>query len=340
MLHDIRTAERAVRAYIEDERIPGAVLLVGHGDQVDYLSAFGAAQWVPHRIEMKEDTLFDMASLTKVMAVWPLVVVLLQEGRITLHTTLGALLPDWPLPNEVADITLLQLLTHTAGFIPFADTQGNTREQRILSLLTMPLACEPGSKCTYSDFSFIALGEAMAAGMGEPLDEAAARVFMALGMDNTLYRPDPMQAFAATEVVNGVTTIGTVHDERAQQLGGVAGHAGLFSTAMDVHRFAAAFLATPRHPLFQNEWVDKSFRNHLAIAPDYAIGWAIRGRSASSGRIVGHTGFTGTSLHFSPRTGAHVVLLTNRVHPTRENMHIADLRREVLNAIFGRIDEV
>ncbi|HHX22032.1 MAG TPA: beta-lactamase family protein, partial [Clostridiales bacterium] len=102
----------------------------------------------------------------------------------------------------------------------------------------------------------------------------------------------------------------------------------------------AAFLATPRHPLFQNEWVDKSFRNHLAIAPDYAIGWAIRGRSASSGRIVGHTGFTGTSLHFSPRTGAHVVLLTNRVHPTRENMHIADLRREVLNAIFGRIDEV
>lgn len=339
MLHDVLAADRAVRAYVEDGRIPGAVLLIAHGGQVDFLSSHGAAQWVPHRVEMTADTLFDMASLTKVMAVWPLMILLLSEEQVTLRTMLGTLLKDWPLPRDVQDITLMQLLTHTAGFMPFADTTGNTREQRVLSLLTMPLQSEPGRSSTYSDFSFIALGEALAARLGKPLDEAAAQVFASLGMENTLYRPDPMQAFAATEVVNGVTTWGTVHDERAQQLGGVAGHAGLFSTAMDVHRFVRAFLDTPRHPLFQTDWVDKSFLNHVTIAPDYGLGWAIRGRGRH-GRIVGHTGFTGTSVHFCPRTGAQCILLTNRVHPTRENTYIADLRREVLTAVFGPIDEV
>lgn len=339
MLHDVMAADRAVHAYVEDGRIPGAVLLVGHGGQVDFLASHGVAQWVPHHVEMTTDTMFDMASLTKVMAVWPLMILLLTEEKVTLRTTLATLLPDWPLPRDVQDITIMQLLTHTAGFIPFADTAGNTREQRLLSLLTMPLAREPGRICTYSDFSFIALGEALASQMNMPLDEAAAQVFASLGMENTLYRPDPMQAFAATEVVKGITTWGTVHDERAQQLGGVAGHAGLFSTAMDVHRFVRAFLDTPRHPLFQSEWVDKSFLNHVRIAPDYGLGWAIRGRG-QHGRIVGHTGFTGTSVHFCPNTQAHCILLTNRVHPTRENTHIANLRREVLTAVFGPVDEV
>ncbi len=338
MLHDVLAAGRAVHAYVEDGRIPGAVLLAGHGGQVDYMGSWGAAQWVPHHVDMTRDTMFDMASLTKVMAVWPLLIIGLSEGQVTLRSTLGEMLPDWPLSQEVAGITIMQLLTHTAGFIPFADTTGNTREERVLSLLNMPLANEPGRVCTYSDFSFIALGEALSSVLGKPLDAAAGEVFAALGMENTLYRPDPMQAFAATEVVNGVTTWGTVHDERAQQLGGVAGHAGLFSTAMDVHRFVSAFLDTPRHPLFQTDWVDKSFYSHAAMAPDYSLGWAIRGRS-SHGRIVGHTGFTGTSVHFCPRTQAHCVLLTNRVHPTRENTHIAALRREVLTAVFGTIDE-
>lgn len=339
MLHDVLAAWRAVHTYVDDGRIPGAVLLIGHADRVDFLSACGAAQLVPSYRAMTADTMFDMASLTKVMAVWPLMIRLLDTGDITLRTTLGTLMPDWPLPADIAEITILQLVTHTAGFIPFADTQGNTREQRLLSLLTLPLAREPGQKCTYSDFSFIALGEALSKKTGQPLDEAAAAVFASLGMENTLYRPDPTQAFAATEVVNGVTTCGTVHDERAQQLGGVAGHAGLFSTAMDVQRFLGAFLSSPRHPLFQNDWVDKSFINHVTIAPDYGLGWAIRGRS-DKGRIVGHTGFTGTSVHFCPRTKAFCILLTNRVHPSRDAMHIAALRRDVLTAVFGIIDEV
>lgn len=335
MLHDIDEADRLVRASCELEQIPGAVLQIGHGDTVDFCRAYGFAQVVPERIPMREDTLFDLASLTKVTAVLPQVLLLLEEGKLTLSDTLEELLLQRALRADMRGITVLQLLTHTAGLVPFADTQGRTRTERIQSLLDQPLSFLPGQQCVYSDLSFILLGEIVAALRQTHLAQAAGKVLMALGMRDTMYCPPAGRAFAATEVINGQALApGVVHDERARQLDGVAGHAGLFSTAADMGRFCAAFLSVPRHPLLRGEWVDKSFMSHSAAAPERGLGWMLFGLGAQ-GKVVGHTGFTGTSIHLCPRSGAYCVLLTNRVHPSRENAHIMPLRRGVAQAVFG-----
>ncbi len=335
MVHDIKLADDLVGACIERGEIPGAVLRVGHGNTVDFHRAYGYAQVVPDRRPMTEDTLFDLASVTKVAACWPSIVLLLESGTITPDSSLRDMLADRDLPEAAGRITLHQLLTHTAGFVPFHDTEGATRADRVSSLLALPLQSAPGTQSVYSDLSFICLGEIVARYAGAPLDEAAHRVFASLGMRDTCFRPRRDLPFASTEVVGGVTTCGTVHDERAQQLDGVAGHAGLFSTAADLGLFCAALASVPRHPLFLSPWVDRSFERQTPLDRLRGLAWVIYS-DAPKGRVAGHSGFTGTSVTLSPDTGAWSVLLTNRVHPSRENQAFAELRKKVASALFGQ----
>ena len=335
MLHDVMKSNKAIESFVSSGKIPGAVMQIGHGDSIDFVHAYGYAEIMPERRLMTENTLFDLASVTKVTAVWPSIVRLLNERRIKLENTLNSMLDISSLPVDTSSITLHQLLTHTAGFFPFIDTVGDTREERILSLLKQPLMYKPGTQCVYSDLSFICLGEIISHYSGVPLDEASKQIFLSLSMRDTGYLPDKSMSFASTEVVNGMTTCGTVHDERAQQLGGVAGHAGVFSTARDLGIFCSSILSPGRHPLFMTEWVDQSFIRQTPLSNIRGLGWVIYADN-ERGRLIGHTGFTGTSLLFCPETAAYCVLLTNRIHPSRDNQFIAELRREVALAVFGQ----
>ena len=335
MIHDIMKADKAVGSSIKLEKIPGAVMQIGHGGSIDFVKSYGHAEIIPKRRLMTENTLFDLASLTKVTAVWPGIIRLLAERKIKLDTAMNRLLDISSLPAGIGGITIHQLLTHTAGFVPFMDTAGTTREERIRSLLTQPLMYEPGTQCVYSDLGFICLGEIIAGYSGLPLQEASKQIFLSLGMRDTGYLPDKALSFASTEVVSSITTCATVHDERAQQLGGVAGHAGVFSTVRDLGIFCSSFLSSQRHPLFMTDWVDQSFIRQTPLSDIRGLGWVIYADN-ERGRLIGHTGFTGTSLLFCPETSAYCVLLANRIHPSRDNPFIAELRREVAQAVFGQ----
>jgi CubicO group peptidase (beta-lactamase class C family) len=139
MIPDIMKANKAVESFVSSGKIPGAVMQIGHGSSIDFVQAYGYAEIIPERRLMTENTLFDLASVTKVTAVWPSIVRLLNERRIKLENTLNSMLDISSLPVDTGSITLHQLLTHTAGFFPFIDTVGKTREERILSLLILNL---------------------------------------------------------------------------------------------------------------------------------------------------------------------------------------------------------
>ncbi|HEY5522656.1 MAG TPA: serine hydrolase domain-containing protein, partial [Desulfuromonadaceae bacterium] len=195
MIHDIMKANKAVESCINLEKIPGAVMQIGHGDSIDFVQAYGYAEIIPNRRLMTENTLFDLASVTKVTAVWPGIIRLLNERKIKLETTVNCMLNISNLPADIGGITLHQLLTHTAGFVPFMDTVGETREERILSLLTQTLMYKPGTQFVYSDLSFICLGEIIAQYSGVPLHEASKQIFSSLGMRDTGYLPDKSMSF-------------------------------------------------------------------------------------------------------------------------------------------------
>ena len=320
----------------EKRLIPGAVFLAGNGGDVLFRKAYGCAQWIPEEIPMTEDTRFDLASLTKVTATWPCIVRLLEKGELSLDMTLPEMLDDWDIPEDHRWITLFHLLTHTAGLTEDedVDTFGPTREERVRATVTFPLKY-PKGEVHYSDLDFILLGEIAAKKTGMPLDKAARAVWDELGMTHTTFNPSPDLPFASTEIVNGVTTRGTVHDERAQQLFGVAGHAGAFSTAEDLGIYCRQLLPGRHSRICSDEWLKRSFKLH--VPDDYwnrGLAWVVH-RETPEGCLIGHTGFTGTSLHVDTVTGDFDVLLTNRVHPTRENKNLQAIRLRIRHILYG-----
>lgn len=323
---------------VQTEKIPGAVVSVGRGSEIFALEAFGNAVAVPYREPMTKETLFDIASLSKLTGVWAGIVRLLADGRLTLDTRLSDAIGRKIHP-ALESVTVFHLLTHTAGLVPFYDTFefGDTRDQRIDGLLNLAPETVVGERVVYSDLSFIFLGEILARYAGKPLEEAASDVWRALGMNDTCFNPPPSAYCAATEIRPGETlpVRGRVHDERSEQLGGVAGHAGVFSTAGDLSRFCAALLPPCPSPLFDPEWVKRSFTNQTKhLQSDRGLGWVVY-FDRPEGNIVGHTGFTGTSLWLDSASGLYVVLLTNRVHPTRANDNLYAIRKKGFETVFG-----
>ncbi len=322
---------------VSDKLIPGCVVSIGRGSDIYAIEAYGSAIITPTVEPMTVDTLFDIASLSKLTGVWAGIIRLLMSKKITLDTTLPAAL-DKSVHPLLKDITVFQLLTHTAGLVPFMDTDsfGDTREARIDGLLNTPPAEAAGKKVVYSDLSFIFLGEILAHQTGKPLNEAASDIWRALGMNDTCFNPPKGAYCAATEIRKGekLPVRGSVHDERACQLGGVAGHAGVFSTARDLSRFCAALLPPEPSDLFDPEWVRRSFQNQVrALGSERGLGW-IPYHERDDGNIVGHTGFTGTSMWLDSKTGLYVVLLANRVHPSRANDNMAKIRKKGFETIY------
>lgn len=354
---------------VQRRTIPGAVVCVAHHGQLVWHQAYGAAALIPQQRPMQRETLFDIASLTKVVATTSLLLLAHHEGACSLEDTLGRFYPHLA-STPLGTVTLRQLLAHTGGLaawcplyqalLPAGAASRNTgtaqarRRQAARIILQNPLAYAPGSRVVYSDLGFIVLADILEAQYQQPLDRLfLQRVAHPLGLHRLAYLPrDGLAslpqcpaAYAATEACawRGRVLVGEVHDENAWAMGGVAGHAGLFATAESLWHFVHALLDTAAG---QRHWLpaallQESWQRHPS-PPDSprALGWDTPTPGHSSAGMyfspytIGHLGFTGCSLWIDLAHQVTVILCTNRVHPTRHASGITGLRPAVHNLIM------
>lgn len=338
---------------IARRQIPGAVLIIGHNGQVVYRKAYGRRSLVPRRAEMTLDTIFDCASLTKVVATTTAIMQLWEQGKFRMNDPVAKYIPEFG-QNGKQDITIRQLLVHFSGLPEDLDLiqkwQGKDTAYRMAFEITPDRP--PGSAFVYSDVNFIVLDALVERLSGEPLDEYAAKhVFAPLGMKETRFLPPVswLPRIAPTEEDENHRLLhGVVHDPTARRMGGVAGHAGMFSTAADLAIFAQALL-DGGHGVLTPATVAKM------IAPQQppsatvlrGFGWDIDSPlSSNRGELFpigsfGHTGFTGTSLWIDPVTKTYIVLLSNAVHinalPGTEKGSAVSLRTRVATAVAAAL---
>jgi uncharacterized protein YbbC (DUF1343 family)/CubicO group peptidase (beta-lactamase class C family) len=325
---------------VAQRKLPGAVVLVGVGEQTVYHKAIGQRAVVPAAEPMTADTVFDIASLTKVVATTTSVMILLDEGRIALNDRVADFIPGFERYGK-GPITIRHLMTHVSGLRPDLDladswTGSDTAIQRAIE--EVPIAAA-GARFVYSDINFFLLGDIIGRVSGEPLDRfAERRIFGPLGMKDTTFRPgESLRARIAPtdpQIARGV-----VHDPTSRRMGGVAGHAGLFSTAEDLATFCRMLLGqgTYRGVRVLSPFAVAKMTTR-ATPPDQPIarglGWDIDSSySSNRGELLpigsfGHTGFTGTSLWIDPSTRLFVVFLSNRVHPDGKG-DVTELRGRV-----------
>jgi CubicO group peptidase (beta-lactamase class C family) len=349
-------AARLIDDAVAGRLIPGAVLVAGVGTAepvIRHVAGFAQDDSQARRA-MTFDTIFDLASLTKVTATLPCVLRLVAAGQLDLDGAVRRYLPGFDGPGKDA-VTVRQLLTHTSGLPAHREYYEYLHDpaQVRAAALAEPLEAAPGTRVCYSDIGFITLGELCAAVAGDRLDRLVAEAVCApLGLTDTGYRPDAGLAgrIASTEPTGGVAKTGVVHDENAEALAGVAGHAGLFGTAADLSRYAAAWatggsaLATP---LGLPDWLRAdALRGQTEGMPgdNRGLGWGLReDRWDNMGdgwplSGAGHTGFTGTSLSIDPVSGLWAVLLTNAVHFGRGPRHsVVNLRKQVHAAVAAAL---
>jgi len=328
-------AEQAIR----DGLIPGAVIIIGHNGKIVQRKAYGARALVPARETATLDTIYDIASLTKVVATTPAIMKLYEQGKIKLDDPVTAYLPEFQ--GGKSSITIRNLLTHYSGLRPDLDidpawTGYETGIRR--ALIDKPVA-PPGVSFVYSDINFELLGEVVRRVSGQPLDQfTREQIFEPLGMRETTFKPAASLTarIAPTEIdiSTGKPWRGVVHDPTARYMGGVAGHAGVFSTADDLARYAEMMLSGH---LFAPATI--ALFTSPASPPDQPIlrglGWDIdspyssnRGDIFPRGTSYGHTGFTGPALWIDPASKSFVVIMTNRVHP-KGGRSINEWRRSI-----------
>ncbi len=324
----LQNIQREIAKAHEAGEYAGCVVAIGYRGKLVYLEAYGDRQVEPTRLPMQTDTLFDMASLTKPIATATSVMVLIERGQVRLRDQLKKHLPD--LTGEGTEaITLEHLLTHQAGYVPdnsIKDYQFGV-EESWKRLLALEPRSTPGTEFKYSDVGFELLGLLVERVSGKPLDEfTKSEIFIPLGMQKTGYRPTAELAknVASTEQRDGHWMVGQVHDPRAWLLGGVAGHAGLFSTAEDLAIYAQALLnggVFDGQRILSPAGVAEMTRVRDASGVRRTAGWDARsGYSSNRGELLsdrafGHGGFTGTSMWIDPEQKLFVIFLSNRLHP-------------------------
>jgi uncharacterized protein YbbC (DUF1343 family)/CubicO group peptidase (beta-lactamase class C family) len=324
-------------------RIPGGVVLVGHQGEVVYRKAFGWRSLEPTRERMTVDTIFDLASLTKCIATTTAMMQLVEQGRVMLDDPLAAYLPEFA-QNGKADITLRELMTHFSGLPPDLDLkqpwEGRTTAYKMVMQAKPDFP--PGTRFIYSDINFEALGFLVEKLTGLPLNEyARLHVFEPLGMRDTRFLPpnDWKPRIAPTQYdEQGRMLRGVVHDPTARRMGGVAGHAGLFSTADDLAKFAQELLSGSK--ILSRLTIEKMTtpQQPASAASLRGLGWDIDSPfSTNRGALFpvggfGHTGFTGTSLWIDPVTDTYIIILTNRVHP-RGGHSVVSLRSRIATVV-------
>ena len=335
--------DRILLEAIHDGQIPGAVLLVWHNGEVVYRKALGSRSIEPRHEIMTVDTIFDLASLTKVVATTTAVMQLVQTGQVRVNDPVAKYIPEFA-QNGKDEITVRQLLTHFSGLREDIDLlppwEGKETALHMAYAETPEYA--PGSRFLYSDTNFIVLGALVERVSGMPLEQYCHKnIFVPLAMMHTRFQPPAswLPRIAPTEFdEQGKMIRGVVHDPRARRMGGVAGHAGVFSTADDLSKFAQCLLNGGR-PILSSAMVEKMTTPQQPPTASVlrGFGWDIDSPfSSNRGELLpvgsfGHTGFTGTSLWIDPTTQTFIILLTNAVHPHGKGNAIA-LRDEIATA--------
>ncbi|MGB7623507.1 MAG: serine hydrolase domain-containing protein [Terriglobia bacterium] len=400
--------DAVVKEAIDHHNTPGAVVLIGHKGKIVYRKAYGNRSLEPQTKPMELSTVFDMASITKVVATTTSLMILLEQGAFRLDDPVSKYLPEFATPVKEAEpkssppqsatttqsaavppttptwdatdkskITIRQLMTHFSGLKPdfnlFEKWSGY--EEALRRLKTETLQSAPGTKFVYSDLNYIALGELVLKLSGTPLEVFARQhVFEPLGMRDTSFKPDashrlraaPTEKRAATEAYLGGKEAsgpgdqiiqGEVHDPTAWRMGGVAGHAGLFSTADDLSVYCQMILNLGEFrgkrilsPLGVKTMTSNQVPASLAreapgnVRVARGLGWDIASSYSSNrgdlfpANSFGHTGFTGTDLWIDPSTSTFLILLTNRVHPNGKG-NVTELRAKVANVLSASILE-
>ncbi|MGA9770063.1 MAG: exo-beta-N-acetylmuramidase NamZ domain-containing protein [Blastocatellia bacterium] len=359
--------DEAVLASIERKETPGAVVLVGRKGQIVYRKAFGDRSVAPTREKMTTDTIFDLASLTKIVATATSMMILVERGKVSLPDPVSLYIPEFA-KNGKERITVEQLMTHRAGLPPdneIADYVGVSLNP-LEKIYDLQPSYEPGTRFLYSDVGFIVAAEIVRRVSGKRIDQfARENIFAPLGMKDTAYLPVEQgperdaglpsksqisnlsrERIAPTETREGRVMRGEVHDPRSYEMGGIAGHAGLFSTADDLAIFCRMIMNKGELGgvrILAPYTIERMVSAHsLPTSQMRGIGWDVNSSfSSNRGDIFpvgtfGHTGFTGTSLWLDPASETFVVILTNRVHPTGHG-DVTRLRSFVASIVAGSI---
>jgi CubicO group peptidase (beta-lactamase class C family) len=361
---------------ILDGASPGASLAIGRYGRLVRSSGFGALDTRPGFDIVTDSTIYDIASLTKVVATTTLAMMLYDRGLLDVDARLTRYLPEWPTEGEKSRITIRHLLLHTSGLPAFAPLYRDLRGRGayLARIAGMTLEAPPGERTLYSDFGPILLGMIVERISGRSLDVLFQEwVAAPLGLRESGFNPLEWEAtpptpelhpywnegsrwgavltrIAPTEIDTAFRRVqlhGRVHDENAWAIGGVSGHAGLFSSARDLAIFAQMMLdggIYAGHRLVRASTVAE-FTRRQSPASSRALGWETPAGASSAGdyfseRAFGHTGFTGTSLWIDPERQLFVVLLSNRVNPTRDNQRHIPLRRAISDAVQRAITDV
>jgi CubicO group peptidase (beta-lactamase class C family) len=343
---------------VAEGAFPGGVLVVGHQGAVAYASAVGVYGEDDPR-PVADTTVYDLASLTKVIGLTSASMMLVAEGKLDLDRPVQDYVPEFTGENK-DQVLVRHLLTHTSGlpaWVPL-HLQTETKDEAVRRVLEWPLESLPGEQYVYSDLGAITMAQVVERVADEPLDRfLERRLFGPLEMERTRFRPPeewhPFIAPTENDPWRGRVLLGEVHDENASRLGGVSGHAGLFSNGPDLATFAAWLLDAYHDRLEKDEPAflpGSVVRRFTAKQPGpegstRAIGWdtPTPGGPSSAGTRMspasfGHTGFTGTSIWIDPEREIFIILLTNRVHPTRENRALLPLRGIVADSVMNAIE--
>jgi CubicO group peptidase (beta-lactamase class C family) len=361
----LAAVDAVVEAGVASRAFPGGVLAVGRGGALAHLRAFGRLSYDADAAEVATDTLYDLASLTKVVVTTTLSMILVDEGKLDLDARVHAFFPAFSGPAK-GRVTVRHLLSHSGGLPWWAPLyeEVNGKEAYLERIVAMDLAYEPGAKSVYSDLGIILLGEILERLSATPFEKLAReRVLRPLEMKDAQYRPPaglrPRIAPTEDDPWRGRVVRGEVHDENALALGGVAPHAGLFATAPDLAHLARMLLdggSFAGRRIVSRATVELFTERAGVPASSRALGWDTpadeSGRRSStpgqpgyssagslfSPRSFGHTGFTGTSMWMDPERGLYVILLTNRVHPTRENDGVRGVRSQVADTVVQALE--
>lgn len=356
-VEQLNSIDTAVGEAIEAEKCPGAVVLIGHHGRIVYRKAFGHRALVPEKLPMTLDTVFDLASLTKVVATTTAVMQLVERGRIRLEDRVTEYWPEFEAHGKDA-ITVQELLTHYSGLRPDLDLEPawSGYDTAMAMILAEEPIVPPGTRFIYSDINFETLGELVRRVSGQPLDVyCAEHIFRPLGMNETGFNPPPnlRDRIAPAQYKNGDSGMmlwGEVHDPTSLNMGGVAGHAGLFSTVDDLRIFAEMLLNGGERGgvrILSELSVEKMTApqtppNKMALR---GLGWDVDSPYASNrGELFplgsfGHTGFTGTSLWIDPITRTYVIFLSSRLHPDGKG-DVTSLRARVATAVAAALGPV
>jgi CubicO group peptidase (beta-lactamase class C family) len=355
-------AFQAVEKWIGERAFPGAVLAVGQHGRVLTLKSFGKMTYDADAADMPQNAIFDLASCSKVVACTTAAAILFDRKQLDLDAPVVKYLPEFSGTPGHEAILVRHLLSHSSGLnSPTVLWKQAQDRAGILKLLyAMTTVWSPGERVQYRDYNMMLIGEIVRRISGQPLDRFLARnAFGPLHMKDTLYNPpakflDRIPPTEQDDVLRHTLVRGVVHDENAFLMGGVGGHAGLFSTARDLSTFAQMYLngGTYNGKRIISAAAVKLFMQRQSTPPDTtrALGWdtAANGNRSltpsnfagdlASPRAIIHTGFTGASIYIDPDRDAFIILLTNRVYPTRNNNLIAQARPEIHTAVLKALD--